>query len=746
MKVKLIILFTAIALSLSFTITTTVHAVTPTGNELMPNLDLNVCNQLYYSVTRKLPITSNLGTTTIDYTFKDIASSGIDSEGYQSHTVDVPRVEGYTPNRPNLQVDLIDNKTSEVLGKYNEQHHTNYEAWDDEENPLPSDLKELIFNCKLHCENLGVEVVQDGSQNLYYTPNKVDAKHPIVNSQPSGNDKISTGLLIYSNIPADTDGVATTVTGKPGETVTVKVDNPRTDLLDKGLTLDTPTVTATLPNSSDVEMIYANQLAHYSYKGPDFDGIQIKNNLGLKLIVNGIKGTVSGDVNIPTPYVKGYYPDKSYVRALIVPSQTGDKRTLYLEDEKVIYTKNNIQSSNQMSLQHYDPTKPFGQMILIPAEQPDSFEDQDTNNPVNSPSFGEINDSDQRKFWPFEPGDPYKYGDLVSTDLSINFKGKEYKVPVNNLKAGQFYYALTPNPVGYEPVNRFMVFRANGKGNIEGIDSNPPAVIGLVKEYPIQGKYVPLKVTVDSATIPSNLGTIEVGPLTGEFDSTVSVKIPKKNGYSSNLDHVNFLITNEGNKYVAQTEDKVIYSENSSNAGGSGTDTSTNATDEGNNPDKSEDNNTGKPTVNNECKINVYFEYDDVATFDKQTPLYTLDNGKVTKESNRALAANSDWYSDQFFILDNTIYYRVSTNEWVKSSEVYRFIYQKGILTTTPTENSLLKKSDYTTSPNRSLSKYSSWKYDRIAYIARDEKMFYRVSSNEFVSEKNVMKLKLDQS
>lgn len=48
--------------------------------------------------------------------------------------------------------------------------------------------------------------------------------------------------------------------------------------------------------------------------------------------------------------------------------------------------------------------------------------------------------------------------------------------------------------------------------------------------------------------------------------------------------------------------------------------------------------------------------------------LYTLEGKLIT---NRALGANSKWYTDQYATVNGSKMYRVATNEWVKASDVH---------------------------------------------------------------------------
>jgi len=57
-----------------------------------------------------------------------------------------------------------------------------------------------------------------------------------------------------------------------------------------------------------------------------------------------------------------------------------------------------------------------------------------------------------------------------------------------------------------------------------------------------------------------------------------------------------------------------------------------------------------------------------IATIDGQAKeLFTLDGQPI---SNRALAVNTSWYTDECAVINGTAMYRVATNEWVKFSDI----------------------------------------------------------------------------
>lgn len=110
-----------------------------------------------------------------------------------------------------------------------------------------------------------------------------------------------------------------------------------------------------------------------------------------------------------------------------------------------------------------------------------------------------------------------------------------------------------------------------------------------------------------------------------------------------------------------------------------------------------------------------------------ETVLYNIEGQKV---GNRALGKNTSWYSDQELTLDEKLYYRVSTNEWVDSNDVYSY-ESKNIVVKTQALAQLLYTANGKKITNRELAPNTAWKADRLAYI--NGKSYYRVATNEFV-------------
>lgn len=118
-----------------------------------------------------------------------------------------------------------------------------------------------------------------------------------------------------------------------------------------------------------------------------------------------------------------------------------------------------------------------------------------------------------------------------------------------------------------------------------------------------------------------------------------------------------------------------------------------------------------------------------VATLNKITPLYQKDGTKI---ATRSLGANSDWATDQKMSLNGEDYYRVSTSEWVKASDVYQYAANPTTVTTKDGGVVPLYDNNGTKLTTRAVSGNSAWYSDRT--ITVDGQQYYRVSTTEWVS------------
>lgn len=128
-----------------------------------------------------------------------------------------------------------------------------------------------------------------------------------------------------------------------------------------------------------------------------------------------------------------------------------------------------------------------------------------------------------------------------------------------------------------------------------------------------------------------------------------------------------------------------------------------------------------------------------VGTLNRVGTLYELtDNGFMHEVPNRVLESFTDWKVAGTISVDGENYYQVSSNEWVKASEVYRYEYINKVITTKATAETEMVQGDLTKITNRVLEKSSDWMTDRIAFLGNGTDKYYRVSTNEFVSANDV--------
>jgi len=118
-----------------------------------------------------------------------------------------------------------------------------------------------------------------------------------------------------------------------------------------------------------------------------------------------------------------------------------------------------------------------------------------------------------------------------------------------------------------------------------------------------------------------------------------------------------------------------------------------------------------------------------ISTATKMVNIYD-EKGKLI--TNRILDKDSAWFSDQEYTLDGTQYYRVSTGEYVKASDVYVYTAQDNVVHVQPNSIVYLVDSQGKKITDRALGPSSAWFTDRYTMI--NGQKYYRVATNEFVS------------
>lgn len=123
----------------------------------------------------------------------------------------------------------------------------------------------------------------------------------------------------------------------------------------------------------------------------------------------------------------------------------------------------------------------------------------------------------------------------------------------------------------------------------------------------------------------------------------------------------------------------------------------------------------------------------DVATMTKTVNVYNSLGSIVT---NRALAANTSWISDEKYTLNDESYYRVATDEYVKTGDVYVYVPQRNIVRVHNDQIGYLVNVEGKKVTNRALQSSTDWITDRYTMINGEK--YYRVATNEFVNESYV--------
>ncbi|WP_125710255.1 hypothetical protein [Companilactobacillus zhongbaensis] len=198
--------------------------------------------------------------------------------------------------------------------------------------------------------------------------------------------------------------------------------------------------------------------------------------------------------------------------------------------------------------------------------------------------------------------------------------------------------------------------------------------------------------------IHTNLGPQIVRDQEGPVRQILTIKVPEKRGYTADKKTVKALVTQSGiicAEFVTYTKD------------------------------------VGAALVVPDLSSESFKGF--VATKDKYAELYAFDP-KTDQPTigNRMLGQFTDWKSDGLKEYANESYYRVSTNEWVKASQVYRYENKTGVLTGRRAISPIVNNN---TNQIANLPGGTDWAYDRIAFLNDQDGAYYRISGNQFVNE-----------
>lgn len=114
----------------------------------------------------------------------------------------------------------------------------------------------------------------------------------------------------------------------------------------------------------------------------------------------------------------------------------------------------------------------------------------------------------------------------------------------------------------------------------------------------------------------------------------------------------------------------------------------------------------------------------------------TLYSSNLKEVGHRSLLSGTDWRCDKVMIKNGVKYYRVSSNEWVHENDAYEFDNVSKVLNTPKDKITSLVNSNGKKIATRGLAPNSKWATDRTITI--NGKLYYRVSTNEFVASDEV--------
>lgn len=118
-----------------------------------------------------------------------------------------------------------------------------------------------------------------------------------------------------------------------------------------------------------------------------------------------------------------------------------------------------------------------------------------------------------------------------------------------------------------------------------------------------------------------------------------------------------------------------------------------------------------------------------IATFGDRPAIQVYDtDGSIIDDK---IAPDTAWHSDKQLLLNGITYDNVSTDKWVKDSDVYIYFVNNADIRTYQGTNVTLTDGDNGKIINRELQPGSNWYTDRIALL--DSEKYYRVATSEFV-------------
>jgi len=681
----------------------------------------------------------------------DVTVSGVNGKVGDTVTVDVPAKTGYTSDKSTVQATINPDGSITTSDKVT---YTGDPIADGKATISTSDGDKVVDGLS---GKVGDTVTVDVPAKTGYTPNKTTVSGVI---QPDGSvivdEKVTyTGNDTTAPVTISTNQGNVTVSGvngKVGDTVTVDVPAKT------GYTPDKSTVQATI--NPDGSITTTDKV---TYTGnPITDGkATVSTNDGDKP-VDGIKGKVGDTVDVTVPSKDGYTPNKTTVPGVIQPD--GSVKV----DEKVTYTGNDTTAPVTISTNKGDVTVSgvngkVGDTVTVDVPAKTGYiSDKSTVQATINPD-GSITTTEDVTYT----------GNDTTAPVTISTNKGDVTVPDVNGKVGDTVTVDVPAKTGYTPDKSTVQATINPDGSITpnetvtytGVTNlaqkltlkNPD---GTTSEFTIpEGKYGDAPQTITATAISGYSAPAVIVTYNADGTSTITdANDPKKalttddvlsytrksSGGSSTVTRPGEGVIEQKTQTISTYSDKPdveLYQIGSDNKMSQITNrVLVPASNWYSDATVTIDGVSYYRVATNEwAKMSQAYPYQalnlHIRTYnDSEKALYKAEDVVI---SNETLAPSSSWITDrETYVINNTKYYRVATNEFVNADDVYVYSPISMVVTTHANQYTTVYDAKGVAVTDRSLNSNSSWKADSIVYINGDK--YYRVATNEFVKASDV--------
>ena len=551
------------------------------------------------------------------------------------------------------------------------------------------------------------------------------------------------------------DFTVSNLTGKVGDTIDVQVPSKT------GYNSPATVKGTILPDGKTVQV---NETVNYEGLKYNDSVATVKTNNHGNQQVQHVAGQVGESVTVDVPHIEGYTPDKTTVTGIM--DENGEVKP----DETVNYSPNTITAGTatiktnkgDLPVDGLTGTVDDKSGVTIKVPHVDGYTpDRDTITGTMNPD-GSVT-----------PDESVNYTPNKVSDAKTTIKTNKGDLPVDGLtgtvddKGG--VTIKVPHIEGYTPDKESITGTMNPDGTVT--PDEPITYTG----NPVENKTVNIPGIKDGQSTPQT-----VTGLSGKVGDTITVDVPQIPGYKADKTTVQATINPDGS---ITTTESVNYTKIPSHTNivepvvdpGKGNTTvekkPLNVSTYYNKPnvqiyaldDKSAMQSLGERELPNgtnwysDQMVNIDgVNYYRVATneYVKATQVYPYESVELTIETHdledkplydaagqlvetRKLAAISDWFTDRLITINGEKYYRVSSGEFVKASQVnpYKEVHAN-IQTNSTTEYKQLYNSRGVAIPGKVVAANSVWYTDRVVYI--NGVKYYRVATDEYIKADDV--------